>query len=78
MAYLKYLTKIDRYAAWILFFLMLLFFITGWSMTGRFQIIRPGLAQNIHTSLCILVFIFFLIHSGIQIYFAFKRWKRKK
>jgi len=78
MTSLRYLIKIDRVAAWILFFLMLLFFITGWSMTGRFQIIRPGLAQNIHTSLCLLIFIFFLTHAGIQIYFAIKRWKRKK
>ena len=74
----RYLVKIDRTAAWVLFFLMILFFITGWSMTGKLRLIGAGKAQYLHTSLCTLILIFFLIHSGIQIYFAIKRWKRKK
>ena len=74
----KYLVKIDRIAAWALLPLITLFFIAGWSMTGKLVLIQPQKAQYLHTTFCIFVLIFFLIHSGIQIYFAIRKWKLRK
>ena len=72
----KYLRKIDRTSAWILWFLLLTYVITGWSMTGRLKIVPAGFAQQWHVTLSILVFIFLLIHPGIQIYYKLGRWKK--
>jgi hypothetical protein len=74
----RYLIKIDRIAAWVLFFLIILFFITGWNMTGKLVLIHPKKAQYLHLFICIPTLFVFLIHSGIRTYFAIKRWKLKK
>jgi hypothetical protein len=70
------LVKIDRISAWILLVLMILFFITGYSMTAEYgmnKVIGILHATQIHTGLSELVLLFFAIHAGVQIYFALLR-----
>lgn len=73
-----FLKKIDKIAAWVSFFLLLLFFITGWIMKGTIRIIHPDSAQYWHTSFAFIAFILFMIHPFIQFYFLIEKWKRKK
>jgi len=72
------LLKISRFSAWVLLVLVIINFITGFSMTGRFgfnRLINVRTATLIHDNIWILLIIFFLLHAGISIYFALKRWK---
>ncbi len=72
-----YLIKINRISGWILFFLVIIFIITGFAITGRYgfsKLIDPNLARKIHWVFTWPVIIMFIIHSCINIYFAFKRW----
>jgi len=79
------LVKISRISAWLLLFLMILFIITGYSITGKYymyKLIDPDFADKIHLLFDVPIIILFVIHSGIQVYYAFKRWgwikKRKE
>lgn len=72
------LLRISRLSAWVLLPLIIIYIITGFSMTGRYGFnklisIRP--ATLLHDKLCIPLIIFFVLHTGISIYFAFKRKK---
>ncbi len=70
------LVKIDRISAWILMILMILFFISGYSMTAEYgmgSVIDRVRATQIHVGISELVLLFFAIHAGIQIYFALLR-----
>ncbi len=70
----KFLIKIDRLSAWILFIGFLLFFITGYGMTKGF--INAFWAVNIHNQILPpIVLIAFSIHSSYAISSALKRWK---
>ena len=69
--------KIDRISAWILLVLMILFFISGYSMTSEYgmnNVLQRIPATQIHVGISELVVLFFAIHAGIQIYFALLRW----
>jgi len=71
------LLRISRISAWVLLVLIILYIITGFSMTGRYgfsKLISISTATLIHDNLCVLVIIFFLLHAGISVYFALKRW----
>ena len=66
--------KADRIFAWILFFSMILFFISGYGITKG--IISSEQAINIHNKLLPpFVIAAFTIHTWYAIHFAFKRWK---
>ena len=70
----KWIEKIDRWGAWILFCLILLFFVTGYGMTK--QIMDPALAKYIHTQILpIPLFIFFMIHVMKSLYKKLKSWQ---
>ena len=70
---MKYLIKIDRLAAWLLFICLLLYFITGFSMTKGF--ISPTLATKLHINyLSYFILVAFVIHTSFAIHLAFKRW----
>jgi len=66
--------KLSRFTAWASFFLLIAYFLTGYSMTGRIDFIDVDFAKTIHTYVCIPAIIVVLTHSLIQGYFAFRRW----
>lgn len=69
----KWIAKIDAVGAWILFFLILLFIVTGYGMTK--QIMDPALAKYIHSQLLpVPLFIFFMIHAIKSLYKKLKDW----
>jgi predicted heme/steroid binding protein len=71
---MKYFFKIDRLAAWLLFICLLLYFITGFSMTKG--IISPALATKLHISyLTYIILAAFVTHTSFAIHLAFKRWR---
>lgn len=68
-----YLVKIDRIAAWVLFFSVLLFGISGYAMTkGYFDYDLATTIHNIY--LPVVGMIAFVYHSFYAIRLAFKRW----
>jgi thiosulfate reductase cytochrome b subunit len=71
------LLKIDRASAWILLVLMILFIVSGYSLTSEYGMnkVMPWVAAvQIHINLSELLVIFFVIHSSVRIYFALIRW----
>jgi predicted heme/steroid binding protein len=71
---MKYLIKIDRIAAWVLFASMFAYFISGYGMTKG--IIDSVFAANLHTKYLPTVIIFaFALHTSFAIHLAFKRWR---
>jgi cytochrome b subunit of formate dehydrogenase len=71
------LMKANRISCWLLLFLMIVFIITGYSMTGKFgfnKLIDKRSSTTIHLLLDIPLIILFLFHSFVSIYFAFLRW----
>ena len=77
---LKILTKLNRICAWLLIPLILLFFISGFAITGKYglnEIIEPNRALRMHSKLAMPTFVCFFIHTGISIFCAIKRWKKK-
>lgn len=65
--------KLDRLAAWTLFFGMILYFISGYGMLKGF--IDPALATKIHLDfLTYIIMIAFTIHAFYAIRLAFIRW----
>jgi len=72
--YMKYLIKLDRFAAWLLFISLILYFISGYGMTKG--LISPQLATSLHISyLTYFVLLAFVIHTSFAIHLAFKRWR---
>jgi len=70
----KFLVKLNRFSAWILLILIILFIVSGYGVTK--QVINPVFAANLHNKLLpIPLFIFFLLHVGISIRYALRRWK---
>ena len=70
----KFIIKIDRIAAWILFFVMLAYAVTGFGMTKG--IINSQIARSAHLGwLGIVGLLAFIIHTGYAISLAFKRWQ---
>jgi len=76
------LYKINRITAWILTLLIVTYIVTGFSMTGRFnvdRIIPVSLANKIHVNNLILypTIITLFLHAGISVYPRLKNWLRK-
>jgi len=70
----KYITKLDRLAAWVLFFGMIFYFISGYGLSKG--IISQELAAKLHIEiLSIIVIIAFVIHAAYASRLAFIRWK---
>lgn len=69
-----WLIKIDRFFAWILFFSMISYFITGYGMTK--EIISSDLATKIHLEILpLIIIISFVIHTSLAIRIALIRWR---
>jgi len=70
----KFLIKLNRFSAWVLLVLIILFIISGYGMTK--QIIDPIRATYLHNQvLPVFLFIFFVIHISISTSYALRRWK---
>lgn len=67
------MNKIDRLSAWVLFFSMILFFVSGYGMTkGLFN---TQAVINIHNQILPpIVIVAFTVHAWYAIHLAFKRW----
>ncbi|MFA5070301.1 MAG: cytochrome b5 domain-containing protein [Patescibacteria group bacterium] len=71
---MKYLIKIDRYAAWLLFICLLLYFISGFGLTKG--IISADFATKMHLDwLSYIILVAFVCHTSFAIHLAFKRWR---
>ncbi len=70
----KFLIKLNRFSAWVLLVLIILFIVSGYGITKR--IIDPVFSKYLHDKLLpVPLFIFFLLHVGISIRYALRRWK---
>ena len=68
------LIKIDRFCAWFLIAIMVVFFVSGYGMTKG--IISADFSKYLHeTLLPIPGVIAFAFHSAYGMHIAFKRWK---
>lgn len=73
MKFNTFLIKLDRFSGWALLVLMLAYFISGYGMTK--EVINPLTAKYLHEVLMpIPMFIFFIIHIGVNIRLALIRW----
>ena len=70
----KFLIKLERFSAWALLVLIILYIISGYGITK--QIIDPVFSKYLHDKLlAIPFFIFFVLHVGIATKYALMRWK---
>jgi succinate dehydrogenase/fumarate reductase cytochrome b subunit len=72
-----YLIKIARTSGWLLFFLVLLYILTGFALCGEYgfsQVVDAQTALDIHKWFEWPLVVIFLVHSLVTIYFAFRRW----
>ena len=71
---MKSIIKIDRVAAWVLYFGMFVYFVTGFGMVKG--IMDRELASKIHLGILNKIMIgAFLTHSSFAIHMALKRWR---
>ncbi|MFA6423148.1 MAG: cytochrome b5 domain-containing protein [Patescibacteria group bacterium] len=71
---MKFLIKLDRFFAWVLFGGMLLYFVSGYGMTKG--IIDVSFATKIHLNfLTYIILMAFTFHTFYAIHLAFKRWR---
>jgi hypothetical protein len=72
-----YLVKIVRVSGWLLFLLVLLYLVTGFSLCGEYgvqSLISSQSALKIHKVFEWPLIVVFVVHSSITIYFAMRRW----
>jgi len=70
----KYLTKIDRIAAWILLIAFILYMISGYGLTKG--LISSSFARSLHIQLLpLIIIITFVLHVGLSIRMALIRWQ---
>ncbi len=72
-----YLIKANRLSGWLLFFLVSLYLVTGFSLCGMFgfgKLLGAREALVIHKLFDWPLIICFLVHSVISIYDSFRRW----
>ena len=73
---LRNLIKIDRITSWILLVALIMFFMTGYTMTGKYgfnQFIDIGNAIMMHTTLCEIVIVLLGYHVLVRGYLELKR-----
>ncbi|PJE57562.1 MAG: hypothetical protein COU82_01250 [Candidatus Portnoybacteria bacterium CG10_big_fil_rev_8_21_14_0_10_38_18] len=69
----RFLIKLERFSAWILLILVILYIISGYGITKG--IIDPVFSKYLHDKLlAIPFFIFFVLHVGIASRYALMRW----
>jgi len=69
----KFLIKLERFSAWVLLVLVILYIVSGYGITK--MIINPVFSRYLHDRLlAIPFFIFFVLHVGIATSYALRRW----
>jgi len=69
-----WLTKIDRFFAWMLLVSVILYLLTGYGMTKN--LVDPALSTELHINILPKIFIVsFVIHSVLAIRLALIRWR---
>src|SRR4030042_1838662 len=69
----KFLIKLERFSAWVLLILVILYIISGYGINKG--IIDPVFSKYLHDKLlAIPFFIFFVLHVGIATKYALMRW----
>ena len=77
----KILIQIDRICGWLLIPFMILFYISGFALVGKYsfnKLIDPNKAMMLHSVLTMPTFFCFIVHVGIRIFFTIKRWKKNR
>ena len=72
-----YLIKIARISGWLLFLLVLLYILTGFSLCGEYgfeKLVNYRTSLIIHKLFEWPLIVVFVVHSLVTIYFAFRRW----
>jgi succinate dehydrogenase/fumarate reductase cytochrome b subunit len=72
-----YLVKLARISGWLLFLLVLLYILTGFSLCGEYgfeKLVSARSALKIHKLFEWPLLAVFGVHSCITIYFAMRRW----
>jgi len=72
-----WLLKIARLTGWLLFFLVLLYIVTGFALCGKYGVSRwisSQTANRIHQLFEWPLIVIFATHSVVTIYFALRRW----
>ena len=72
-----YLIKIARITGWLLFFLVLLYILTGFALCGDYgfqRLINYHAALGVHRFFEWPLVVVFVVHSAVTIYFALRRW----
>ncbi len=70
------LLEVDKITRWFLFILILMEFLSGWALVGKFgmdRLIPKEIAAILHAMLDIPTFILFLIHCLPRIYLKLKK-----
>lgn len=72
-----YLMKVARISGWLLFGLVLVYILMGFSLCGKLgfsRVIELQTALTIHKFLDWPLVAIFAVHSAVTIYFALRRW----
>ncbi len=72
-----YLVKVARISGWLLFLLVLLYIVTGFSLCnepGYPKLMDSQTALRVHKLFDWPLIAVFLVHSVVTIYFALRRW----
>jgi len=73
-----YLMKTGRFTGWVLLVLILTYLSTGYAMCDKYElkrVISVENAQIIHRAFDLALLYAFLLHAGVSVYFAFRRWR---
>jgi hypothetical protein len=72
-----YLVKLNRFLAWLLLPVVLIFLTTGFSMSGRLgvnRLVPRERAQALHQNMIWPLVTLFTLHAGLSVYYSFRRW----
>jgi hypothetical protein len=73
-----YAIKTLRVTSWPLLFLMLLYLVTGFAMSGRFGfgvLMNEKTALAFHKALHVPLLMLFPVHAVCAVYLAMRRWR---
>jgi uncharacterized integral membrane protein len=69
-----WLMKTARLSGWLLLPMMILYIMTGFSLTGEFKLFDLRTASIVHRVFEWPLIVVFLAHAVTTIYFAMRRW----
>jgi succinate dehydrogenase/fumarate reductase cytochrome b subunit len=73
----RLLLRTARVSGWVLLFLVVLFLVTGYALSGKYgldQVVGPQTALTIHRIFDWPLILFFMAHAATSVYFAMRRW----